>query len=69
MQIVVRYGVFDGMVAEFIGGAVNVAATETTAGKPHAEAVGIVIAAIFVGPGIVLDNWQAAGSEERMLPW
>ena len=38
--------VLDGVVAEFVGRAVDRAALDAAAGQPDAEAVGIVIAAV-----------------------
>ena len=38
--------VFDGREAEFVGGAVDVAAFDAAAGQPHGEAVVIVVAAV-----------------------
>ncbi len=39
-------GVFDGVVAEVVGGSVDVAGLDAAAGHPDGETVGVVIAAI-----------------------
>ena len=44
----------DGLVAEIIGLAVDIAFFEATPGEPHAEAVGVVITAPFFVASIVL---------------
>ena len=49
--------VLDRLVAELVGLAVDVAGLEAAAGEPHAEAVGVVIAADVL---LVLDHRQAA---------
>ncbi len=43
---------------QFVGRAVNVAAFEAAAGDPHAEAVGVVIAADSSGTRVVLNDRQ-----------
>src|SRR5262245_7037477 len=45
VQIVDVRSVFDGRVAEFIGGAVDVAALHPAAGQPHREAEMMMVAA------------------------
>ena len=47
--------VFGGIVAEFIGGAIDVAAFDAAAGHPDGEAVGIVVATVTA-----LRKWRAA---------
>src|SRR6516165_10125291 len=44
MQVVVVDAVFDGAVAELVGGAVDMAALDAAAGQPHAEAQAVMIA-------------------------
>lgn len=61
--VVVIHDIFDGLVTELVGGAVGVAALETTARDPHAEAVGVVVApdrlAVALGrSGAVLDHGE-----------
>ena len=41
--------VFDGVVAQFVGGAVADAALDAAAGDPHREALDVVIAAVALG--------------------
>ena len=55
--VVVGDDVLDGLVAELVGRAVDVAALEAAAGQPHAEAVGVVVAADVL---LVLDDRQPA---------
>src|ERR1043166_199965 len=58
--VVVIDRVRNGVVAEVVGGAVDVAGLEAAAGEPVREAVGVVIAADAVPPGVVLDHRQPA---------
>jgi|SRR6188768_557187 len=44
VQVVNMHGLFDGLVAKLVGGAVNVASLHASSGQPHGEAVGIVVA-------------------------
>ena len=60
VQVMHMHRVFSDVEPKLIALTKRETGLHSTAGKPHAEAVGIVIAAIFVGPGIVLDNRQAA---------
>jgi hypothetical protein len=63
MEVVDVDFVFDGLEAEFIRGAMDRAAFDTTARQPHAEAVMVVVAAVdlaFVGArGGQLDRGRA----------
>ena len=59
--VVVVDDVLDRLVAELVGRAVDVPALEAAAGEPHAEAVGVVVAADVL---LVLDR-PAAGPSRR----
>ncbi len=43
--VVVIDNVCHGFVADVVGGSVNASALDTSAGQPHTEAIGVVIAA------------------------
>src|SRR5262245_48152898 len=46
VEVVDVDAVFDGLVAEFVGGAVDVAALDAAAGEPHGEAEAVVVATL-----------------------
>src|SRR6516225_11825318 len=46
MQIVDMHRLLDGFEPELVGSAMDIAATHTTSGQPHAEAVMIVVAPV-----------------------
>ena len=58
--IVVSDDVFDGVMAPFVGFAVDAAAFEAAAGEPHGEAKGVVVATAFFATGVVLENGETA---------
>ena len=45
VQVVNMHGLFDGLVAKLVGGAVNVASLHAAAREPHRETVGVVVPA------------------------
>ena len=75
MEVVDVDRVLDGLEAELVGGAVDVAALDAAAGQPHGEAVVVVVAAVHlagVGAGRgQLDGRRAAElaapDDERVL--
>src|SRR5262245_28539661 len=44
VQVVNMDGLFHGLIPKFVGGPVNVSTLHASTGKPHGEAVGIVVA-------------------------
>ena len=71
VQIVDVNLVLDGVVSEFIRGAVDDAGLEAAAGHPHREAERIVIAADFLCVHIALRAWRtaelAAAEHDRLV--
>ena len=48
--------VFDGVITEFIGCAVDTASFKPAAGHPHAETISVVVSSHLVPAGIILDG-------------
>ncbi len=69
VQVVYVDLVLDGLEAEFVGGAVHLAAFDAASGEPHAEAVMIVIASVhFSRVGACLRQFDGRRAAEFATP-
>ena len=48
MEVVHVEFVFDSVISPFVGGAVGIAGTDSAAGQPNGESLGVVIASVVV---------------------